>query len=144
MAEELTPEELEEQGSEQLPEREEMSLINANLAAPVNAAVAANVLSDGSIAYAMPSKTWTSTSPSRSTSFKGGGPCRAASFWFSVSLKGRTYVQTASGIRRPFAMLHASAGLVIDHRDGGFRTLPSLTVNEDAYDKQPKAQQHRR
>jgi len=29
-----------------------MSLINANLAVPVNAAVAANVLSDGSIAYA--------------------------------------------------------------------------------------------
>ena len=29
-----------------------MSLINANLAAPVNAAVAANVLSDNSIAYA--------------------------------------------------------------------------------------------
>jgi hypothetical protein len=49
---EMTPEELEQQGSEQLPEREEMSLINANLAAPVNAAVAANVLSDGSLAYA--------------------------------------------------------------------------------------------
>jgi hypothetical protein len=29
-----------------------MSLINANIAVPVNAAVAANVLSDGSIAYA--------------------------------------------------------------------------------------------
>jgi hypothetical protein len=29
-----------------------MSLINANVAAPVNAAVAANVLSDGSTAYA--------------------------------------------------------------------------------------------
>ena len=29
-----------------------MSLINANLAAPVNAAVAANVLSDNSVAYA--------------------------------------------------------------------------------------------
>jgi len=29
-----------------------MSLINANIVAPVNAAVAANVLSDGSIAYA--------------------------------------------------------------------------------------------
>ena len=29
-----------------------MSLINANLAAPINAAVAANVLSDNSIAYA--------------------------------------------------------------------------------------------
>ena len=29
-----------------------MSLINANLAAPINAAVAANVLSDSSLAYA--------------------------------------------------------------------------------------------
>ena len=29
-----------------------MSLINANLAAPINAAVAANVLSDNSVAYA--------------------------------------------------------------------------------------------
>lgn len=44
--------ELDEQTGEQLPDREQMSLINANVAAPVNAAVAANVLSDGSIAYA--------------------------------------------------------------------------------------------
>jgi hypothetical protein len=29
-----------------------MSLINANIAAPINLALAANVLSDGSIAYA--------------------------------------------------------------------------------------------
>jgi hypothetical protein len=49
---ELSSEELEQHSSEQLPEREEMSLINANVAAPVNAAVAANVLSDGSVAYA--------------------------------------------------------------------------------------------
>lgn len=48
----LSPEELEEQDAEQLPDREEMSLINANLAAPVNAAVAANILSDHSVAYA--------------------------------------------------------------------------------------------
>lgn len=48
----LSPEELEAQGGEELPDREAMSLINANLAIPVNAAVAANVLSDGSIAYA--------------------------------------------------------------------------------------------
>jgi hypothetical protein len=48
----LSPEELEKQGTEEVGEREEMSLINANLAAPVNAAVAANVLSDNSIAYA--------------------------------------------------------------------------------------------
>ena len=54
MAEEkgLSPEELEKQGTEEVGEREEMSLINANLAAPVNAAVAANVLSDDSVAYA--------------------------------------------------------------------------------------------
>lgn len=49
---ELSPEELEQQNAEQLPEREEMSLVNANLAAPVNAAVALNVASDDSIAYA--------------------------------------------------------------------------------------------
>lgn len=48
----LTEAELAEQGGEQLPEREQMSLVNANIAVPVNAAVAANVLSDGSIAYA--------------------------------------------------------------------------------------------
>lgn len=52
MADELTPEELENQDGEELPDREAMSLINANLVAPVNAAVAANVLSDDSIAYA--------------------------------------------------------------------------------------------
>ena len=48
----LSAEELEQQGSEELGDREEMSLINANVAAPVNAAVAANVLSDNSVAYA--------------------------------------------------------------------------------------------
>jgi hypothetical protein len=49
---ELTPEELDQQEAAELPDREAMSLINANIAAPVNAAVAANVLSDGSTAYA--------------------------------------------------------------------------------------------
>lgn len=49
---ELTPEELDEENAAELPDREAMSLINANLAAPVNAAVAANVLSDDSIAWA--------------------------------------------------------------------------------------------
>ena len=49
---ELSPEELEAEGAAELPDREAMSLINANLAAPVNAAVAANILSDDSIAYA--------------------------------------------------------------------------------------------
>ena len=41
---ELTPEEL--------PDREAMSLVNANVAAPINAALALNVLSDNSVAYA--------------------------------------------------------------------------------------------
>jgi hypothetical protein len=49
---ELTPEEIDEHATEQLPERDEMSLVNLNLAAPVNAAVAANVLSDNSTAWA--------------------------------------------------------------------------------------------
>ena len=47
----LTPEEIEEQAVEELPEREAMSLINANVAVPVNLAAALNVLSDGSVAY---------------------------------------------------------------------------------------------
>lgn len=49
---ELTPEELDAEGVEELPDREAMSLVNANIAAPVNAAVALNALSDGSVAYA--------------------------------------------------------------------------------------------
>jgi hypothetical protein len=49
---ELTDEELEAEGTTDLPDREAMSLINANLAAPVNAAVAANILSDDSTATA--------------------------------------------------------------------------------------------
>ena len=48
----LTDEELAAETGEELPDREAMSLINANLAAPVNAAVALNVASDNSIAYA--------------------------------------------------------------------------------------------
>ncbi|MBV8985930.1 MAG: peptidoglycan-binding protein, partial [Acidimicrobiia bacterium] len=47
-----TEEELAAEGGEELPDREAMSLINANLAAPVNAAVALNVASDNSVAYA--------------------------------------------------------------------------------------------
>ena len=46
----LTDEELAAEGGEELPDREAMSLINANIAAPVNAAVAANILSDNSVA----------------------------------------------------------------------------------------------
>ncbi|MFN2471425.1 MAG: hypothetical protein ABR583_10675 [Gaiellaceae bacterium] len=49
---ELTEEELAAQTGEQLPDREAMSLIDANVAIPVNAAIAANVLSDDSVAYA--------------------------------------------------------------------------------------------
>ncbi len=52
LPEELSLDELDAQSGETLPDREAMSLINANIAAPVNAAVAANVLSDNSIAYA--------------------------------------------------------------------------------------------
>jgi hypothetical protein len=48
----LTPEELQEQGAEEMPERDEMSLINLNAAIPVNAAIAANVLSDNATAVA--------------------------------------------------------------------------------------------
>ena len=48
----LSREELGELAGEELPERAAMSLVNANIAIPVNAAVAANVLSDGAIAYA--------------------------------------------------------------------------------------------
>ena len=48
----LTREELNALAGEELPERAAMSLINANVAAPINAAIAANVLSDNSVAYA--------------------------------------------------------------------------------------------
>jgi len=48
----LSREELSAIAGEELPERAAMSLINANLAIPVNAAIAANVLSDGAVAYA--------------------------------------------------------------------------------------------
>jgi hypothetical protein len=48
----LSREELNAIAGEELPERAAMSLINANIAAPINAAVAANVLSDNSLAYA--------------------------------------------------------------------------------------------
>ena len=48
----LTREELDVIAGEPLPERAAMSLINANVAAPINAALALNVLSDNSVAYA--------------------------------------------------------------------------------------------
>jgi hypothetical protein len=43
---------LEAEGIAALPAREALSLVNANVAAPINLALAANVLSDGSVAYA--------------------------------------------------------------------------------------------
>jgi hypothetical protein len=55
----LTREELTELAGEELPERAAMSLINANVAAPINAAVALNVASDGSTAYANAQQTAT-------------------------------------------------------------------------------------
>ena len=54
---ELTAEELEAQGGEELPDREAMSLISRNVAAPVNAGAALNVLSDNSDATAEASQT---------------------------------------------------------------------------------------
>jgi hypothetical protein len=48
----LTREELNELAGEELPERAAMSLINANVAAPINLAAPLNVASDNSVAYA--------------------------------------------------------------------------------------------
>ncbi|HEX2267285.1 MAG TPA: hypothetical protein VHI97_03650 [Actinomycetota bacterium] len=55
----LTREDLEKIAGEPLPERAAMSLINANVAAPVNAALALNVLSDDSVAIANAEQTAT-------------------------------------------------------------------------------------
>jgi hypothetical protein len=49
---ELSARELEAQHVEALPDRAAMSLVNANLAIPVNLGLAANVLSDGAVAAA--------------------------------------------------------------------------------------------
>ena len=48
----LTPAELEALTVEPLPDRAAMSLVNANVAAPINAALALNVASDNSVAIA--------------------------------------------------------------------------------------------
>ena len=48
----LSLEELEAQNVERLPDREEMSLVDINVALPVNAAVSANVFSEDSTADA--------------------------------------------------------------------------------------------
>lgn len=53
----LSREELEALAGEPLPERAAMSLINANVAAPINLALAANVLSDNSTAIAIANQT---------------------------------------------------------------------------------------
>ena len=48
----LTDEELAAQAGEELPDREAMSLVNANVAIPINLAAALNVLSDNAVAAA--------------------------------------------------------------------------------------------
>lgn len=48
----LSREDLDKIAGEALPERAAMSLLNSNIAIPVNAALALNVLSDSSIAIA--------------------------------------------------------------------------------------------
>ena len=48
----LSKKEIAGQHGSELPDREAMSLVNANVAAPVNLAAALNVLSDSSLAYA--------------------------------------------------------------------------------------------
>ena len=53
----ISREELDEIAGEALPERAAMSLVNANVAIPINAAVAANVLSDNAVAYANAAQT---------------------------------------------------------------------------------------
>ena len=50
---ELTGEEVAGLEVVELPDREVMSLVNANIAAPINAALALNVLSDNSSAVAV-------------------------------------------------------------------------------------------
>jgi hypothetical protein len=56
-ADELSVVELETLAVEPLPDRAAMSLVNANVAAPINAALALNVLSDGSTATATATQT---------------------------------------------------------------------------------------
>jgi hypothetical protein len=53
----LTRDELERVAGEPLPEKAAMSLVNANIAIPINAAVAANVLSDNAVAAAEAAQT---------------------------------------------------------------------------------------
>lgn len=53
----LVSEELVHERAEFLPDREAMSLINTNIALPVNAALSLNVLSDNSVAGAIAEQT---------------------------------------------------------------------------------------
>jgi hypothetical protein len=53
----LSREELDRVAGEALPERAAMSLVNANIAIPINAAIAANVLSDDAAAIASAAQT---------------------------------------------------------------------------------------
>jgi hypothetical protein len=53
----LSREELERLAGEPLPEKAAMSLVNANIAIPVNLALAANVLSDNAVAVAEAAQT---------------------------------------------------------------------------------------
>lgn len=57
MRTEMTRKELDGEFIAELPDRTEMSLVNANVAAPINLALAANVLSDHSVAYASATQT---------------------------------------------------------------------------------------
>jgi hypothetical protein len=54
---EMTRDELEAEFGQELTDREAMSLVNANVAIPINAAIAANVLSDDAVAQAEAAQT---------------------------------------------------------------------------------------
>ena len=94
---ELTAEELAAQDAAELPEREEMSLINANVAAPINAAVALNVLSDNSTATANATQTApirlssgvASASAASSTGSTASGRCSSCAASGAISRSGR-------------------------------------------------------
>jgi hypothetical protein len=64
---------LQEQQAAELPQRDSMSLVNANVAAPINAALALNVLSDGSIANATAQQVAPIGQSSGAGSLTGGG-----------------------------------------------------------------------
>jgi hypothetical protein len=53
----LAKQDVNKESATALPERDAMSLVNANLAVPINIAAALNVLSDGSIAAAVAQQT---------------------------------------------------------------------------------------